>query len=174
MFLLHTYLVCLFDFYIAVVWIYKCYLTVLILVKTSLITFLSRAVDTSLKIKILLTALQEFAHPTSQTIILILLFFIYVVINLWSLIPNICWNILKLLAICYFWTPTIFVVYCIISITVQLFLLLARLQWLNFYQGIILNSCYNSLQYNFCDLPFFLLWNIHIPVWYTGNNSMSF
>lgn len=62
--------------------------------------------------------MQVFAHPPSQTIILILLFFTYVVINLWSLIPNICWNILKLLAICYFWTPTIFVVYCFISITV--------------------------------------------------------
>lgn len=63
MFLLHTYLVCLFDFYIAVVWIYKCYLTVLILVKTSLITFLSRAVDTSLKIKILLTAFARICPP---------------------------------------------------------------------------------------------------------------
>lgn len=64
MFLLHTYLVCLFDFYIAVVWIYKCYLTVLILVKTSLITFLSRAVDTSLKIKFLLTAFATICPPS--------------------------------------------------------------------------------------------------------------
>lgn len=45
------------------VWIYKCYLTVLILVKTSFITFLSRAVDTSLKIKILLTAFARICPP---------------------------------------------------------------------------------------------------------------
>lgn len=46
------------------VWIYKCYLTVLILVKTSLITFLSRAVDTSLKIKFLLTAFATICPPS--------------------------------------------------------------------------------------------------------------